>query len=281
MPKEINFSKIKAFALDLDGTCLLPDHSLGEKTAQILKRKIAEGIKVIVCTGRAIESSSRYYNTIGAQGPMVFFNGAVVADVPNVKTIESRLMDTDIVNYAIDLARNMDIHLQVFLPPKEKNSWEALVIDKMRPEAEFYQKHTGVKHTVTDMKAAISEPDLKGCIKAAFITDPCLHDEIRRKMLDRFGSHLYIARTHPTYLEIMDAGVSKGEGLKTVMRHHGFKPEEVMAFGDEENDLPMFAAAGCCAAPSNAKENIRNAADFVFGSSAEEGFAAFLEENFN
>jgi len=130
------------------------------------------------------------------------------------------------------------------------------------------------------MKAAIAAPEVKGCFKAAFITDPALHDEIRQKMLDRFGGRIYIARTYPTFLEIMDASVSKGEGLKTVMRHRGLKPEEVIAFGDEENDLPMFSVAGFSAAPANAKESVRKAADFVFGSNAEEGLAAFLQELF-
>jgi len=78
----------------------------------------------------------------------------------------------------------------------------------------------------------------------------------------------------------MNAGVSKGTGLKTVMECRGLKPEEVIAFGDEENDIPMFSVAGFSAAPSNARENVRQAADFVFGSNAEEGLAAFLDDLF-
>ena len=279
MPKVDNFDAIKALAIDLDGTALLPDTSMGERTVQCLKRLIAGGMQVIICTGRAIEGSLRYYSAIGAEGPMVFFNGAVVADVPEVKIIDSRLMDTAIADYGIELARSMDLHFQMFLPPLG-NSREALLVDKMRPEAEMYRKHTGITPVVTDMKAAIAAPEVRGCIKAAFITDPGLHDQIREKMLERFGSRIYIARTYPTFLEIMAAGVSKGEGLKTVMGCRGLKPDEVIAFGDEENDLPMFAAAGFSAAPANAKEKVSSAADYVFGSSAEEGMAAFLEKYF-
>jgi len=55
----------------------------------------------------------------------------------------------------------------------------------------------------------------------------------------------------------------------------------LIAFGDEENDLPMFNVAGFSAAPSSAKEIVRQAADFVFGSNAEEGLAAFLEDLFS
>ena len=89
-----------------------------------------------------------------------------------------------------------------------------------------------------------------------------------------------MARTYPTFLEIMNAGVSKGEGLKTAMKCRGLKMDELIAFGDEENDLPMFSVAGFSAAPSSAKEKVRQAADFVFGSNAEEGLASFLENLF-
>jgi Cof subfamily protein (haloacid dehalogenase superfamily) len=260
---------------------------LGDRTAQCLKRLIAQGIQVILCTGRAIESSRRYYSAIGAKGPMVFFNGAEVAEVPDVKLISSNLMSLDVVDYGIDLARSMDIHFQVFFSPQnntasgiEKNYREALLIEKQRPEAEMYQKHTGITPVLADLKTVIAAPGLQGVMKAMFITDPALHDEIRQKMLDRFGSRIYVASTFPTFLEIMAAGASKGEGLKTVMNRWGFKPEEIIAFGDEENDLPMFSVAGFSAAPSGAKEKVRLAADFIYGSNAEEGLAGFLEDLF-
>jgi Cof subfamily protein (haloacid dehalogenase superfamily) len=287
MHKKIEPSTIKALALDLDGTTLLPDTRLGDKTAECLKRLVSQGIQVILCTGRAIESSRRYYNTIGAKGPMVFFNGAEVAEVPDVKIISSNLLSLDVVDYGIELSRSMDIHFQVFFSPQsntvlglEKNCWEALFIEKQRPEAEMYYEHTGIMPVVADLKTVIAAPGLQGVMKAMFIVEPSLHDEIRRKMLDRFGSRIYMARTYPTFLEIMNTGVSKGEGLKTVMDCRGLKPHEVIAFGDEENDLPMFSVAGFSAAPSGAKEKVRQAADFVFGSNAEEGIAAFLDDVF-
>jgi hydroxymethylpyrimidine pyrophosphatase-like HAD family hydrolase len=99
-------------------------------------------------------------------------------------------------------------------------------------------------------------------------------------MLDRFGNGIYITGSFPTFLEVLNARVSKGEGLKTVMECRGLKPEEVMAFGDEENDLPMFSVAGFSAAPSSARDKIREAADFVYGPIAEEGLATFLDDLF-
>jgi Cof subfamily protein (haloacid dehalogenase superfamily) len=279
MQKEIDVLKIKALAIDLDGTALLPNSSMGERTVQCLKGLVEKGLQVMLCTGRAVESSQRYYSAIGATGPMVFFNGAEVAEVPDVKVISSNLLGTDVIDYGLELARSMDIHFQVFFPPRG-GPWEALLIEKQRPEAEMYRKHTGIVPVVADLKAEIAKPGIKGCFKAMFICDPSLHDEIRRKMGERFGDSIYMAHSYPSFLEIMNAGVSKGEGLKTAMKCRGLKMEELIAFGDEENDLPMFSVAGFSAAPSGAKEKVRQAADFVFGPSAEEGLAAFLEKTF-
>ena len=282
MQRQLNPAAIKALALDLDGTTLLPDTTLGERTVTCLKALAARGIQIILSTGRAIEASEKYYVAIGAKGPMVFFNGAEVADVPGGKVLDANLLDLDVVDFGLDLARSMDSHYQIYLPAGTGggSKWEALLIDRHRDESEMYRKHTGITPQVKDLKTVTAAPGLKGCIKAMFITDPALHDGIRQKMMERFGSRIYITRTFPTFLEIMNAGVSKGEGLKTVMRHRGLKPEEVIAFGDEESDIPMFSVAGFAAAPSNAKEKVREAADAVYGSNAEEGLAAYLEELF-
>ncbi|MDR2435465.1 MAG: Cof-type HAD-IIB family hydrolase [Treponema sp.] len=285
MQKQLNSKTIKALALDLDGTALLPDNTLGERTAKCLRNLISRGIQVIFCTGRAIEGAERFRIAIGAEGPMVFFNGAEVADMPSGEIISADLLDLDVVNFGIDLARSMGVHYQIYLPAGTavdgvKSKWEALVVDKPTPESEMYRNHTGIVPLVKDLKELCATPGLRGCVKVMFITDPARHDEIRQKTLDRFGSKVYVARTFPTFLEIMNAGVSKGEGLKTAMKRRGLEAGEVIALGDEENDLLMFNVAGFSAAPANAREKVRAAADLVFASNAGEGLAVFLEDLF-
>jgi len=288
MSRKIEPKKIKAIAIDLDGTTLLPEAVLGERTKDCLRKLVSKGMQIIIATGRAIEASEKYRSAIGAEGPMVFFNGAEVADVPSGKILSEDLIGLDVVDFGTDIARDLGVHYQVYLPagispdtgkedPKQK--WEALLIDRYGPEAEYYYKHTGITPIVKDLKSIAAMP-LKGCIKGMYIADPSLHDEIRARISGRFGGKISVIRSYPTFLEVIDTGVSKGEGLKIAMRHRGLKPEEVAAFGDEENDLSMFTAAGFAAAPASARDKIREAADFVYGSNAEEGLAAFLEKTF-
>ncbi|MCL2440140.1 MAG: Cof-type HAD-IIB family hydrolase [Treponema sp.] len=279
---------IKGLAIDLDGTTLMPDGILGKRTRDCLRKLVDRGMQIIISTGRAIEAAEKYRSAIGAEGPMVFFNGAEVADVPSGKILHTNCIGMDVVDFGAEIARELGIHYQVYLPAgispdtgKEdpNQMWGALLIEKYGSEAEYYYNHTGIVPVVRDLKSIAALP-LEGCIKGMFIADPSFHDEIRKKMFDRFGDSITIMRSYPTFLEVINNGVSKGEGLRIAMEHRGLKPHEVIAFGDEENDLPMFTVAGYACAPENAREKIRNAADYIYGPHTEEGLAVYLEKVF-
>jgi len=287
MKKKPDPRQIKALALDLDGTTLLPDSTLGERTITILKKLSSRGVQIIIATGRTMETSEIYRSALDARGPMVFLNGAVVADVPSNKILYINMLDLDIADFGIDIARKMDYHYQIYMPPGiSPYTGEAdpsiklgqPLIEKQRLESDFYKKHTGTSMLVQDFKKVVALPGLKGCIKAMFICDPVYHDDIRKKFIDQFGDRVSIMRSSSTFLEILNSGVTKGEGLKIVMKHRGLKPEEVIAFGDEENDLSMFKTAGFSAAPASAKEQVRDTADIIYGPAKEEGLAVYLEE---
>ena len=279
---------IKGLAIDLDGTTLLPNGILGDRTRDCLRRLISQGMQIIISTGRAIESSEKYFSAIGAEGPMVFFNGAEVTDIPSGKTVYANLIGMDVADFGTDVARELKVHYQVYLPARispdtgkedPQQKWEALVIDHYCEEAEYYYKHTGIVPIVKDLKKVAALP-LEGCIKGMYIADPSRHDEIRARMSERFGDRISVIRSYPTFLEVINSGVSKGEGLRIAMQHRGLKPEEVIAFGDEENDLPMFTVAGFAAAPENARDKIREKADLIYGPNTEEGLAVYLEKMF-
>ena len=287
--KTIDPKTIKALAIDLDGTTLLPNTTLGERTKNCIKKLISNGMQIIIATGRAVESSERFRCAMGAEGPMVFFNGAEVVDVPSGKLLHANMISLDVVLLGSEIAHDLNVHFHVFLPsgispetgkkdPKQK--YGALLFEKFGPSLEYYMNHTSITPVLKDFKSIPLMPDVTGCIKGMFIVDPSVHDEIRARIKNRFGDQVSVIRSYPTFLEVINNGVSKGEGLRIAMEHRGLKPEEVIAFGDEENDLPMFPVAGFCGAPASAREMIREAADFVYGSNADEGLAIWLEEKF-
>jgi Cof subfamily protein (haloacid dehalogenase superfamily) len=277
-----DFSKIRALALDLDGTIVLPDNSLSAYTIDVLQRCMAKGLKIILCTGRSYQASEKYRAAIGAEGPMVYFNGAEIADAPvekwGVPPQYPTLLPLEVVDFCVSLAREMSVYFQAYFP--ETMDVPCLVAEKIDAEWEMYFRHTGTPPVIRDIKEALKTPGLAGAVKGMFLTDFETQEKIRPLLIERFGSRIYVTRTLVTFLEVMANGVSKGTGLRTALNRLGLDVEQVIAFGDEENDLPMFEVAGISAAPAGAKEKVRLAADLVVGANGEDGVATFLAERF-
>jgi len=284
--KDFDPKVIKALAIDLDGTLLRPDKTISDRSLCALRACMEKGIQVILTTGRAVDSGEKYRKQIGTGGPHVYYNGAEVADMSAGKIIYTRFVDPAPILFCVRLARQMGIFFQAFFPNSSfangflsgHNSGEILMADKKTIEAEGYEKSTGIGVVVGDLEEQLLRA--QAVIKGMFITPEENHKKIRSLLREQFGESINIVQSTPIFLEILAGGVSKGSGLTYALEYLNLKTEHTIAFGDEENDLPMFKAAGFSAAPSNAKEAVRNAASFQIPADTEDGVAAFLEENF-
>jgi Cof subfamily protein (haloacid dehalogenase superfamily) len=275
---------IKALAMDLDGTILDAHSRLSERTIRAIRSCYKQGLRPIICTGRSLGAAEKYWAALDVEGPIVCFNGAEVIDMPGGKILKATLLDKEVAEYCVDLSRSMGVYYQAYFPISLEHPMqqarETLMTEGGSGENEVYRRHTGVHALVTDLKEALSVPDCKGCLKTMFISEPEQHDRIRPLLRERFGDRVYMTRSATTFFEVLDGKASKGEGLKTALEHLGLQSNEVIAFGDEENDLPMFQIAGFSAAPANAKDEVRAAADTVIRANTEDGVARFLEETF-
>ena len=284
--KDFDPKAIKALALDLDGTLLRPDKTISERSLRALRACMENGIKIILATGRACSSTEKYRKQINTNGPHIYFNGAKVVDISAEKEIYTRYVDAEPVRFCVNMARQMNIFFQVYFQDNNseivRNSGETfgevLIADKKTAEAEKYEQSTGVKVMTGDLEEYLAAS--KAVIKAMFITPEENHQNIRRLLREQFGQSVYIVQSTPIFLEILAEGVSKGSGLEHALRYLGIGKENTIAFGDEENDLPMLKIAGFSAAPANAKEVVRKTALFQIPADSEDGVAIFLEEWF-
>ena len=277
---------IRALAIDLDGTVLTPEAVLTGRTVRAIRSCALRGIRIIITTGRAIEAAESFRSAFCAEGPMIYYNGAVLVDMPGNKILNTTLLDKKAAEFCVDLAREMGMYCQLYLPNGDFHGGNSeikipLLAELDSPHRQWYYKITGMLSELADLKEALGHPGLQGCVKTMFLAEPGDLPALRRKLEERFNGTVCIAQTHQPILEVTDAKATKGHGLNFVMDNCSIKKEEVFAFGDAENDLPMFSAAGFSIAPSNAKDAVKAAADIVVGSNAEDGVAAFLEEFFN
>jgi Cof subfamily protein (haloacid dehalogenase superfamily) len=87
-----------------------------------------------------------------------------------------------------------------------------------------------------------------------------------------------VVKSAPYFLEVLNKQAHKGAAVKNLAEHLGIKQEEVMAIGDNENDLTMVEYAGIGVAMANATENVKNAADVLTASNEEDGVAEVINK---
>ena len=120
-------------------------------------------------------------------------------------------------------------------------------------------------------------------LRIGIVAAPEEVEQAVRELTERFGNRIvsHCIRV-PAYgvdvMEVFDPAVNKWEGISHVARMHGVEAHEIVAIGDDVNDLPMLKHAGLSVAMGNAKPEVKAIAKTVIGRNDEDGLAIFLEE---
>ena len=108
--------------------------------------------------------------------------------------------------------------------------------------------------------------------------DPNIMPALRDALTEELRGQMDFCLSETFFLECLAPGISKMKGLEAVAGHMNVKREEIIAFGDSDNDVSMIHWAGLGVAMDNAKENARRAADLITASNEEDGIAAVVEQ---
>lgn len=115
-------------------------------------------------------------------------------------------------------------------------------------------------------------------LKVMMIDEPAVLDRAIARIPAEVKEKYTVLKSAP-YFEILDKRVNKGTGVKSLAEALGIKPEEVMAIGDQENDIAMIEYAGMGVAMDNAIPSVKEVANFVTKSNLEDGVAWAIEQH--
>ena len=118
----------------------------------------------------------------------------------------------------------------------------------------------------------------QSCIKVAGIGEESTLREKRIELERIFAGKLYVTQSSFDLVEFLHPEVSKVNALKTIAADLGIAPEEIVAIGDNHNDIGMIRFAGLGVAMGNAHDEVKASADYVTSSNTEEGVAAVIEK---
>ncbi|MCM8772559.1 MAG: Cof-type HAD-IIB family hydrolase [candidate division WOR-3 bacterium] len=255
---------IKLIAIDLDGTLLDSKGKISKEDKITLKKFAQKGVIVALASGRMTDCVSIYSEILEIDTPLIVYNGAMVrlSKKEKRKIIYHKPVPLKYSRFIIDYCVKNRFLLNFYY----NDILYAQKDESLRKYAEIYSKQTSAKYNFIENLEIMKN---KKPTKLILITDAENPDETRTRDYQYdyfkkiFGNSLNIVKTNPEYLEFMKKEVNKGKGLEVLAKYYGIKRNEIIAFGDGENDIEMLLFAGISVAPKNAKEKVKKVVKFV------------------
>jgi len=237
---------------------------LRPRTRAALDAARADGVQVIVVTGRMFQSAKRY---LTGPEPVVCYQGALVADPTTGEFLLHVPIPLPLAREAIAAIQNAGFGLNCYVD-------DELYVERVTEEARRYADFQHIDlHTVGPLLDWLDRPPTKLVV----IGDPDELDVLSAELRTHFRDGLFIAKSLPFFLELAHPDVSKGSGLQFVADRLGFTAAETVAFGDGENDIELVDWAGYGVAVENAHPIVKARADFVCPPVQDEGVAQVIE----
>jgi len=267
--------RFKLIAADIDGTLLDDDKNFPERNREALLRAAEMGVTIVLASGRMTSCISPWYDLLGIDGPIIAYNGARVVGpaAEGRKALFHQPLQAEYADAVIEFHESSGVHLNYYLDDK----LYAKDNDDMRQWVEVYSQRTGAEVNYVDSLREFrgNEPT-----KLILISAPDRRNELYDQFLERFGSDVSLTKTDPEYLEFLDSATSKATGLKALCASLGISLDEVIAFGDGDNDAPMLAVAGLGVAMPGSSEAALSAAGHVTQDDNNSGGVAEAVERF-
>ncbi|MBW1604800.1 sugar-phosphatase [Lactobacillus sp. Sy-1] len=266
---------IKLIAIDIDGTLVDDDKVLREPTKQAIAAARQKGIKIVLCTGRPISGVEKYLEELSISGSdeyAITFNGSTVQDA-NGKVITNHTITYDDFVDTEALARKFDVNYQIETP-------EAIYAFNRDLSRYSIYESSIVRLPIKFRTPEDIKPELT-ITKSMFVSSPEKITHAKANIPTAIQDKLYVVQTEPFFLEFLNKKISKGNALRELAEKLDLKPENIMAIGDQGNDLSMIKFAGLGVAMGNAIEDNKQAAQFVTKRNVENGVAYAINKFVN
>ncbi|MBQ2455416.1 MAG: Cof-type HAD-IIB family hydrolase [Firmicutes bacterium] len=278
--RNIDKKKIRLLAFDLDGTLLDPTSHVTQRTRDALVRASEAGYVLALATGRVYTSFPSDIAEIPVLDYAVSSNGAHIVDLKTGSTVYESLIPEAAVRRIMGVLTAPDIMTEVFfdhnaymsrhcaehfeeygiLTDKRKN-YMLTTRRQVEDIGQLLEEHIA---GLENLKLDFGDYDRQLAVSAELAKDPDLTVVCYQ--------HLGLG------VEISGSATSKASALRELCSMLGFTADDMMVFGDSNNDVHMMEAAGVSVAMGNATDNVKEIADIVCPSNEEDGIVDIIDE---
>lgn len=262
----------KIIAVDIDGTLLNSKRQITAKTKDALIKAQSLGHIVVIASGRdpfGVFPFARDLEFDKNNGLLSNFNGGRITNFQTKDVLINHPLDMDLAREILKFSQeNIDMGYIIYTNDGIiTNSHDTYVLDEVCQKA--FTTYKVVENLADSLDFTIN--------KIMFSQDPKLIDKDAKKLKDKFFDRTAQVKSTPYFYEIMPKGIDKGRSLAEIAEYYDMDMKDVIAFGDEENDLTMIEMAGVGVVMANGTDKMKNIADFVTKSNDEDGIAYYLE----
>lgn len=276
---------LKAIVVDIDGTLLNAEKIISTRTKDKLIEAQKKGIKVVLASGRPTQGMFALAEELEMdiyEGFLVSYNGSQVYDVKTEEILFNQAMSVTLVHAILNHLADFNVAAIV-----EQEDYMYVKDAYFDIEAEIPGGHLNiVQYEVRGGGFKVAEVDdfqqvvKKPVNKLLIAGNPAYLKENFDAMYAPFIKQTTAAFSAPFYFEYTDQGIDKAKALAEVLPEMGIAPENIIAFGDGQNDRSIIEYAGIGVAMGNAVPEILDIADAVTASNDEDGIADFLDQFF-
>lgn len=263
---------IRLIALDMDDTLLNEHSQITPRTMQALKAAMAVGCRICLSSGRMLEAMLPIAKRIGVNAPMLLYNGAMIYDHNTDETIYAPRIKFDVALKIAETARDLGVYIQIY-PGKD------YFCDYINDYTRAYARSIAVEPIEVRMPIVdwmkLHPSDMQ---KMLVIDTPDGATRAQLALREAVPSGACFLKSKAHYVEIVPENVDKGTSLKKLGEYLGIAREEIMAFGDGQNDVAMLEYAGSGYAMANACREALACTNLVAPPNTEDGVAQVIEK---
>lgn len=266
---------IKLIALDLDGTLLNPDLKITNYSINILNRIMEQGIEIVICTGRTLSELPEEFKQMPHIKYYITCNGAVIWDRHELKMIYENPIAADDVKELMEILNPYDMRTEVFALGR--------IFISQKCYSRFYE-YGGLNHDDFLLKTRTPVDSIEEFVEDfnqpvdkfnLFFKTP---QERQTAWEDCVRHGFNVTSSFEQNMEVNAPTANKGIGLKALAQQLNVQANEIMAFGDNLNDMSMLRFVGHPIAMGNAVPELKEIATYVTKANYEDGVAQGIEK---
>jgi Cof subfamily protein (haloacid dehalogenase superfamily) len=259
---------IRLAAFDLDGTLMGDEREIHPRVQRAIAEAQARGVTTTLATGRMFSALLPFARQLNISAPVLAYQGGWIQRPDDPEPLYRVALPRKPAEITLTLARESDWHTVLYADGR-------IYLQELRESPEFYRTLLGSDfQRVDDWHEVLDTHEID---KVLFVADPTEIPAMGQRLRARLNEQAHVFRSHARFIEVVPAGVDKGQGLAWLADHLGIAQAETMAVGDQENDVAMVAWAGVGVAMGNAVPPVQAVADWIAPPLSEHGAAVALE----